>query len=136
MKRHFVFPLWILRAPLYPGLCDLGETIPTAVQYGYDRHISGGYLGTVDWGDAMTGAEQKHWLVRPKTVRLLCRSGLVVLALLVIGDFFLQGHPSFQIDGTFGFYAWFGLVTCVGMVLFAKALGVFLKRKDTYYNDE
>jgi hypothetical protein len=50
--------------------------------------------------------------------------------------FFVHAHPSFQIDGTFGFYAWFGLVVCVGMVLFAKALGIFLKRKETYYDDE
>ena len=84
----------------------------------------------------MIGAEKKHWLVRPKTVRLIWRVGLAVLALAVSVDFFVHGHPNFQIDGTFGFYAWFGLVTCVAMVLFAKALGVFLKRKDTYYDDE
>lgn len=83
----------------------------------------------------MTGAREKHWLVRPKTVRLLRRSGLVVLALLVIGDFFVHGHPSFRIDGTFGFYAWYGLGSCAIMVLFAKAFGVFLKRKDTYYDE-
>ena len=42
-------------------------------------------------------------------------------------------HPGFGIDGTFGFYAWYGLGTCVAMVLFAKGLGVLLKRRDTYY---
>ena len=83
----------------------------------------------------MNRAGEKHWLVRPKTVRLLWRSGLVVLVLLVIVDFFVHVHPSFQIDGTFGFYARFGLVTCVGMVLISKVLGAFLKRKDTYYDD-
>ena len=84
----------------------------------------------------MTGPEEKHWLVRPNIVSLLRRSSLVVLALLVIADFFVHGHPYFRIDGTFGFHAWFGLVTCVAMVLVAKVLGVFLKREDTYYDDE
>ncbi len=84
----------------------------------------------------MNETEQKHWLVRPKTIRQLWYGGFVLLALLVLADFFVHPHASFQIDGTFGFYSWYGLLTCVGMVLFAKALGIFLKRKDTYYDDE
>jgi len=80
--------------------------------------------------------ENKHWLVRPKTVYWLWRGGMVLLALLVMADFFIHAHSSFQIDGTFGFYSWYGLITCVAMVLFAKALGLLLKRKDTYYDDE
>ena len=84
----------------------------------------------------MTGPEKKHWLVRPRTIYWLWRGGLVMLALLVMADFFIHAHPSFKIDGTFGFYSWFGLVTCISMVLFAKALGVLLKRKDTYYDND
>ncbi|NQV21489.1 MAG: hypothetical protein HQ511_08740 [Rhodospirillales bacterium] len=83
----------------------------------------------------MTDAGEKHWLVRPETVRLLWRIGLAVLALLVISDVFVHGHPISRIDDIFGFYAWYGLVTCVGMVLFAKVLGIILKRRDTYYDD-
>lgn len=79
---------------------------------------------------------EKHWLVRKETILLLWRVGLVILLLLVLADFFVHAHPYFQIDGTFGFYSWFGLITCVGMVLIAKALGIFLKRKDTYYDNE
>lgn len=80
--------------------------------------------------------QEKHWLVRAKTVRLLWRGSIAILSLLVIADFFVHPHPYFKIDGTFGFYSWFGLAVCAGMVVFAKALGVFLKRKDTYYDNE
>jgi len=80
--------------------------------------------------------DEKHWLVRKKTIQLLWRGGMVILLLLVLADFFIHAHPYFGIDGTFGFYSWFGLITCVGMVLFAKALGIFLKRKDSYYDNE
>ena len=53
-----------------------------------------------------------------------------------MGDSLVHGHPGFGIDGTFGFYAWYGLGTCVAMVLVAKGLGLFLKRPDTYYEAE
>ncbi len=81
-------------------------------------------------------ATEKHWLVRPKTISWLWRGGMVLLALLVLADFFIHAHHYFDIDGTFGFYSWYGLVTCIGMVLFAKALGIFLKRKDSYYDND
>ena len=83
----------------------------------------------------MNRPQEKHWLVRPRTIRLLWWAGSVVLALLVLGDFLVHGHPSFGIDGTFGFYACYGFFTCIGMVVFAKALGIFVKRGDTYYDD-
>lgn len=84
----------------------------------------------------MNESEEKHWLVRPETIRWLWRGGFVILTLVVLADFFIHTHEYFKIDGSFGFYAWYGLVTCIGMVLLAKALAVFLKRKDTYYDDE
>jgi len=86
--------------------------------------------------DGMSGDEEKHWLVRPATVRWLWRGGLLMLLCLVLADFFVHPHPYFKIDGTFGFFSWYGLVVCAAMVIFAKGLGVFLKRKDTYYDDE
>ena len=79
---------------------------------------------------------RKHWLLRPRTIRWLWRWFAAVLAALVLGDFLVHGHPSFGVDGTFAFYAWYGLVTCVAMVLVAKALGVPLKRPDDYYRDD
>tara|TARA_B110000211_G_scaffold202085_1_gene234017 strand:+ start:29 stop:346 length:318 start_codon:yes stop_codon:yes gene_type:complete len=88
-----------------------------------------------DWRESMNDQE-KHWLVREKTIRLLWRGGIAMLFLLVMADFFIHAHPYFQIDGTFGFFSWFALVTCISMVLFAKALGLLLKRKDTYYDNE
>ena len=77
---------------------------------------------------------EKHWLVRRTTIKLLWRGGFAILALLVAADFFMTPHPTFMIDGTFGFFSWYGLSVCVAMILFAKLLGLFLKRKDTYYD--
>ena len=76
-----------------------------------------------------------HWLARPETIKLIWRVSLAVLALLVLADLAVVHHPHFGIDGTIGFGAWFGFLSCVLMVIFAKALGALLKRPDTYYDD-
>ena len=76
-----------------------------------------------------------HWLVRPGTVRGLWIGFSVVLAALVLGDLLIHPHAGFGIDGAFGFHAWYGLGACVAMVLFAKGLGVVLKRSDTWYEE-
>lgn len=76
-----------------------------------------------------------HWLVRPETIRKLWIGGIAILAVTALCDLVVAHHPHFGIDGTFGFAAWFGFVSCVLLVAFAKGLGVFLKRPDTYYED-
>ncbi len=81
-------------------------------------------------------SEGKHWLVRRRSIRVLWIVFVAVLAVLAVGDVFIYGHPDFGLDGTFAFYAWYGLLTCVVMILSAKAMGVLLKRKDTYYDGE
>lgn len=78
-------------------------------------------------------APSPHWLAHPRTVALLWRYGIVVLLGLTALDFVIEPHPHFGLDGTFGFYSWFGFATCGAMVVGAKLLGLFLKRPDTYY---
>lgn len=82
----------------------------------------------------MTGPGQDHWLARPSTIRRLWIVFIAVLAGLVALDLFVRHHPHFGIDGFFGFGAWYGFVSCVALVAFAKALGAVLKRLDTYYD--
>ena len=77
----------------------------------------------------------KHWLVRPETIRKLWVVGFAVLAVTVALEVPLEPHPHFGVDGSFGFNAWYGLLTCAAMVVFAKVLGIFLKREDTYYDE-
>ena len=81
-------------------------------------------------------AAKPHWLVRKGTIRFLWIAGLALLAVLVYGDRFIEPHPHSGIDGSFGFHAWYGLITCIAMVVVAKALGKLISRKDTYYDDQ
>ena len=75
-----------------------------------------------------------HWLVRPKSIRLLWQIFAVVLALTVLAQLTIKIKGYFVVDSWFGFGAAFGFLSCVAMVLFAKLLGVFLKRSDDYYD--
>ena len=77
--------------------------------------------------------EKLHWLVRPTTIRKLWWGFSIVLALTVAAQFFIYVKGYFGVDGWFSFGAVFGFLSCLAMVLFAKALGVFLKRDEDYY---
>jgi hypothetical protein len=79
-------------------------------------------------------AGKPHWLTRPGTIRGLWWIGGGVLVLVTLAGKAVDIRPHFGIDGTFGFYGWYGFVTCVAMVLAAKALGVVLKRPEPYYD--
>ncbi len=84
----------------------------------------------------MNGEPRKHWLVRPENIRKLWVVFIAVLALTVIAKLFVDSHPYFDIESVFGFNAWYGFAACVAMIVAAKALGVLLKRKDTYYDGD
>lgn len=76
-----------------------------------------------------------HWLRRPATIKKLWRWGLGILAVITLLDLVINSYAYFGIDGSFGFYSWYGLLACIAMIIIAKALGVFLKQGDDYYGD-
>lgn len=76
-----------------------------------------------------------HWLVRPGTIRKLWIGSGVILALTVLVQLVIPLKSKFDVDGWFAFPAVFGFAACVLMVVFAKVLGILLKRPDSYYGD-
>jgi hypothetical protein len=75
-----------------------------------------------------------HWLARRSTIIRLWIAFAIALAAVVLADRFVEHHPYFGLDGTFGFGAWFGFVSCVALILIARGLGALLKRPDNYYD--
>ncbi len=62
---------------------------------------------------------------------------LIALILSVILDLLLrnQGHGDFAWSSVLGFFALFGLIGCVAIVLVSKWLGHhWLQRKEDYYD--
>lgn len=80
-------------------------------------------------------SNDNYWLVRPGTIRRLLLILVICLVLTLVPDLFIHRHEYFRIDSSFGFFAWYGFFTCVTMVVLAKILGLFIKRKDSYYDD-
>ena len=76
----------------------------------------------------------EHWLARPGTIRMLWAIFVVMLALTVGAEFFVDEPAHEGLAGTFGFGAWFGFVACAALILIVKGLGVLLKRPDNYYD--
>lgn len=64
----------------------------------------------------------------------------VILVLTLLPEFFVHHHAYFEdqgihINASWGFYAWFSLLSCIVFIVVAKVLGIFLKRKDGYYHE-
>lgn len=78
---------------------------------------------------------QQHWLAQPESIRRLWLVFVVVLALTLAAELGMDSHGYFGIDAMFGFNAWYGFLTCVAMIVFAKILGNVLKRGDDFYDE-
>lgn len=75
----------------------------------------------------------EHWLARPATHKLLWRGFIAILALTVAADFSVTGEPHFGIETSLAFNAWYGFFACAVLIVFAKGVAAFLKRRDDYY---
>ena len=78
--------------------------------------------------------EPTHWLVRPRTIRGLWITFIAVLAATVAAGLAVDMHPHFEIERWPAFFAVFGFLACVAMVIGSKLLGLLLKRPDDYYD--
>ena len=85
--------------------------------------------------------EKKHWLYREENRRTLWLIQIGILFVAILPEFFMHHHAHFEaqginVDAKPMFYPWYGFATCAAMVIGAKLLGLVLKRKDDYYDDE
>ncbi len=84
----------------------------------------------------MNERDKTHWLTRASTIKKLWWGFSIVLALTVLAQIVVYVKGYFIVDGWFGFGALYGFICCLLMVLFAKALGVLLKRPNNYYAEK
>ena len=79
--------------------------------------------------------EKKHTIGNSKNVQRILYGLWASLALLLVLELFVHKHASFAWEEWFGFYAIYGFVSCVLLVLVAKyILRPFVKRKEDYYD--
>lgn len=84
----------------------------------------------------MRGEDRKYWLDEPGNVKRIIWALFAVCAALFLADAFYHKHSHFEAENFFGFYAIFGFVVCVALVLAAKGMRLFLMRSEDYYDAE
>jgi membrane protein YdbS with pleckstrin-like domain len=78
--------------------------------------------------------EKQHIFDKPENVRRLLRLLYLACALLLAADLFIHRHVTHQWESLWGFFALFGFVACVLLVLLARQLRKLLKRPEDYYD--
>jgi len=77
---------------------------------------------------------KKHIFDTPQNIKKLLRTFFTILALLLVPDFFIHKHTFFAWEEWPEFYAFFGFVACVVLVLVAKyILRPLVMRGEDYY---
>ena len=74
------------------------------------------------------------WADRPDNRKLVRRVLYVACALLVIADFVVHRHISTDMERIPAFYALYGFVALVGVVMAAKGLRRIVRRDEDYYD--
>jgi hypothetical protein len=73
---------------------------------------------------------------KPENVKRLLRIFYASVVLLLVVDIFYHKHAIFAWEGYFGFYAVYGFVACVILVIVAKyILRPMVMRKEDHYDD-
>ena len=76
---------------------------------------------------------KEPWIVRKENIKKLWVVLTIILTTTVLMQILIPIKGHFEIEELFSFGAWFGFLSCIIMIIFAKILGFFIKRKDDYY---
>jgi peptidoglycan/LPS O-acetylase OafA/YrhL len=78
--------------------------------------------------------EKQHLFDKPENIKRLLGILYLCCALLLVADLFIHRHVTHAWESLWGFYALFGFLACVVLVLLAKQLRKILKRPEDYYD--
>ncbi|MEM7252580.1 MAG: hypothetical protein AAF493_14285 [Pseudomonadota bacterium] len=82
----------------------------------------------------MNDNESKRWLDEPANIKKILWVFYALCAVLVLVEFFHHRHVTHAWESLFGFYAIYGFVACVILVLAATQLRKWLMRDEDYYD--
>lgn len=80
--------------------------------------------------------EKKHLFDNPRNVTLLLRVFYVLCVLLFAADFIVHRHIYTELEKVPTFYALYGFVACVVLVIIAKYMRTILMRDEDYYDKQ
>lgn len=82
------------------------------------------------------GGEKRYWLDDPRNVDKIVWGLVAVCFGLFFADALYAKHGHFAVEHLFAFYAVFGFVMCVCLVMIAKWMRTFLMRDEDYYEPD
>lgn len=77
--------------------------------------------------------EREHFFDKPQNLKKVLRIFYAVCVALLLVDLVHHRHVSHPWESWWGFYALFGFVACVALVLLAKELRKLVMRGEDYY---
>lgn len=78
---------------------------------------------------------KRHFFDYPGNVRKFIKRFYIICILILIIDFFVPKHGHYEWENVPEFYAAYGLVSCIVLVLVAKyILRRIVKRSEDYYD--
>ncbi len=83
----------------------------------------------------MPKPEKRHVFDNPRNVKRLIFALYAACALVLGLELLVERHVTYPWEGLFGFYAIFGLVACIFLVLAAKEMRKLVRRPEDYYDD-
>lgn len=79
---------------------------------------------------------KQHLFDNPNSVKWILRVLYSICIILFALDFIIHRHTEHSWENLWGFYAIYGFVGCVVLVLIAKWMRTFLMRSEDYYDRE
>jgi len=84
--------------------------------------------------DKHSSDDKKYFLDKPENVEKLLKVFYVICGLLFVLDFVVHRHVYTDMEKLPGFYAIYGFVAFVALVVGSKFLRKLLMRKEDYYD--
>ncbi len=79
--------------------------------------------------------QKKYFFDKPQNVKWTMRGFYMACILLVAADFIIYRHISLPWEKIPAFYAIYGFVACVVLVVIAKEMRKLVMRKENYYDE-
>jgi len=79
--------------------------------------------------------EKTYFFDRPENIQRLLKGFYGICILLVLVDFVVHRHTGFSWEKIPAFYAIYGFVACVVLVVVAKKMRNIVMRKEDYYDE-
>ena len=79
--------------------------------------------------------EKIYFFDKPENVKRVLNVFYTLCVILVLADFVVHRHIGLVWENIPAFYAIYGFVACVALVVVAKLIRKVVMRKEDYYND-